>query len=789
MKMYFLLPAIFFIFIANVLFAQYTPLDRCVEDSIFKSMPHPSKVQLAETYLKLAKIWDSSPQKSFNYILLAMRISINENDIELKAATRVALGDYCNAKRRFFQAQEHYLAAVKQYHSNHNTKGEMGALNKIGVIFWKLKNNDASLSYYDKSLKMAIKSKDLPMQGYIRSLIGATYQQMGNYPRAMIFYNQALADYRNAGKTNQDKNVHVNIGALLLDQKRYDEAFDYYNWILKNRDTTDGHMLGTIYTCIGHVYSQHKDYKNALKYDLKALDIRQQIQSPGSLNSSLINVAGDFYLLGQADSGKYYMDRGLQMALQNGWTNLLENGYRHLYQYYLKCGAYKEALSYYHLYMSESEKISRERNKSNIDIIEANKQIQRIRESENLLLKQYKIHSLKISNQKYQFVFVKIINVLAGISMVVFLALFLLNRRVRRKMQEMNRLLSAEIMDRKAAERQTRERERQYRFLTENSVDMISQMDSQKKQVYISPSSNKMFGYTQQELMGKSPFFLTHPDFHPYAESMFNELQVTRMPRQLTYLAKKKNGTFFWVESIINPLFDLENGDFKGLVTVTRDIQERKTKEFEIMEGTKQKENLLKEIHHRVKNNFAILVSLINMQMAQSKNPELLQSLTNLQLRIRTMALVHEMLYRSKDFESISFLDYLRSLASVIAGTYNRHDIVLTFEAEETIVDIEAAIPLGLIVNEILSNAYMHAFPDSRAGKIRISLIHDRIKKTNTLVLQDDGIGMPDEMKPEQFKTMGLQIVQILCKQIDGNLTVVNNPGASFTITFQSFQN
>jgi PAS domain S-box-containing protein len=314
-------------------------------------------------------------------------------------------------------------------------------------------------------------------------------------------------------------------------------------------------------------------------------------------------------------------------------------------------------------------------------------------------------------------------------------------------------------------------------------------MDSQKKQVYISPSSNKMFGYTQQELMGKSPFFLTHPDVQPYAESMFNELQVTRTPRQITYLAKKKNGTFFWVESIINPLFDLENGDFKGLVTVTRDIQERKTKEFEIMEGTKQKENLLKEIHHRIKNNFAILVSLINMQMAQSKNPELLQSLTNLQLRIRTMALVHEMLYRSKDFESISFLDYLRSLASVIAGTYNRHDIVLTFEAEETIVDIEAAIPLGLIVNEILSNAYMHAFPDNRAGKIRISLMNDRVKKTNTLVLQDDGIGMPEDVKPEQFKTMGLQIVQILCKQIDGNLTVINNPGASFTITFQSFQN
>jgi two-component sensor histidine kinase len=144
------------------------------------------------------------------------------------------------------------------------------------------------------------------------------------------------------------------------------------------------------------------------------------------------------------------------------------------------------------------------------------------------------------------------------------------------------------------------------------------------------------------------------------------------------------------------------------------------------------------------------------------------------------------MLYRSKDFENISFLAYLRSLASVIAGTYSRHDIVLTFEADDTVMDIEAAIPLGLIVNEILSNAYIHAFPDNRAGNIRISFNYNPEKRMNTLAFQDDGIGMPAGLNPDQLQTMGLQIVQILCKQIEGTLVVKNNPGASFTITFQS---
>jgi two-component sensor histidine kinase len=205
---------------------------------------------------------------------------------------------------------------------------------------------------------------------------------------------------------------------------------------------------------------------------------------------------------------------------------------------------------------------------------------------------------------------------------------------------------------------------------------------------------------------------------------------------------------------------------------------------MEIMEGTKQKENLLKEIHHRVKNNFAILVSLINMQKDQTRNPELLQSLTNLQLRIRSMSLVHEMLYRSSDFEKISFTDYLHSLASVIAGTYNRRDIKLNIEAQEAVIDIETSIPLGLIVNEILSNSYKHGFPDGRSGKIGINLINDSKSPVLDLVFSDDGIGLQEGFNIENCKTMGLQIVNILVRQIDGSLIITNDPGATFKLSF-----
>lgn len=787
MKMYFPITVVVFVLITRISFAQYTPLDRCVEDSLSRMMPHESLVERAEFYLKLAKMWDSVPQKSYNYILLAMPISIHENNMTLKAQTRMALGDYCVGKRRFNEAIEHYEAALKQYHWAHNEEGEMDALREIGSINRNLGIYDVALTYFNEGLEIAKNTRNWSVQGTFRNMIAVIYQMMGNFKQAMLFFQQALLDCRLAGKKEKEMNVQNDIGNLLLDQKRYDEALIHYQWLITKGDTSENKMMGTVYTRMAHIYSEKNDHVTSLMYNKRALAKRQQIHSASGVCSSFINISGDFFNLGQPDSGKFYNDLGMRIAFQNNWRNYVENGYRHLYHYYLTHGNYDETLTFYKLYCAESERIYQERSKINITILDARKQIQRIQESENLLIKEHKIQSLNISNQLYQYSFVKSITALAGIIVVIFLIVFLISRQVRRKMQGINKLLSAEILERKAAERQTGERERQYRFLTENSADFIAQADHQKNQIYTSPSSLQLFGYNQQEIMGKSLFFLTHPDYQAYTESVFNGLTETRLPRQITYQARKKNGTFFWVESIINPLFDPVDGIFKGVVTVTRNIQERKTKEFEIMEGTKQKENLLKEIHHRVKNNFAILVSLINMQLSQSKNAELVQSLTNLQLRIRTMALVHEMLYRSKDFESISFLDYLRSLASVVAGTFNRHDIVLTFEAQDHVIDIEAAIPLGLIVNEILSNAYMHAFPDNRAGHIRISFVNDTETRMSTLVLQDDGIGMPDGFNRGQYKTMGLQIIQILCKQIEGTLTVKNNPGASFNITFQTF--
>ncbi len=786
MQMRLFLPAILFTFIIQGSIAQYTPFDQCIEDSLYRIMPHESKIQEGTIYLELAQLWDTVPQKSLNYIVMALRISKEEKNNRLKARTRLALGDYFNKKNMLIQAQGHYLAALKTFQYISDKDGEIDALEKIGYINRIMNNFVDALEYYGRGLVVAQRINDLQSQGMFRNQMAQIYEKQGDYQKAIYLFTEASSNFRRAGDKMGDIFVQHNIGGLLINQNRYNEAIAHYEKLIGIADTTNGYLLGMLYTRLAHAYAMQKKYSYSLKYNQKALNGRRKVNHQEGENSSMINIAGDYFLLGMADSGMFYLNKGLNLALKYNRRNLVENSYRHLYTFYLNQGDFEKALYYYTRYISEIEIIAKERNESNLSFLESNHRVKKMKESEIRLLRNIEIQTLNIGNQVQQSVFVQSITVLAGISMLVLVFLLLYNRSVRRKLQLLYEKLSAEIMERQTTEKQTSERERQYRFLSENSGEFITHIDSQNKMIYASPASVKLFGYEPEEILQKSSADLIHPDFHAYFERIQQEIIETRSPRYFSYQAVKKDGSNFWAESVGNPLFDQTTGAFKGTVAVTRDIQARKTKELEIMEGTRQKENLLKEIHHRVKNNFAILVSLINMQMAQAKNPELLKSLTNLQLRIRTMALVHEMLYRSKDFENISFPDYLRSLSSVIAGTYNRRDISMTFEADDVVMDIDAAIPIGLVVNEILSNSYLHAFTDNRSGNIQISFKYDPENHLNTLVLKDDGIGMPAGVNPDQSTTMGLQIIQILCRQIEGKLVLTNNPGTCYTIAFQT---
>jgi two-component sensor histidine kinase len=230
----------------------------------------------------------------------------------------------------------------------------------------------------------------------------------------------------------------------------------------------------------------------------------------------------------------------------------------------------------------------------------------------------------------------------------------------------------------------------------------------------------------------------------------------------------------------------IRNKELEENIALCKERNERLNKDLEEQRIlVRDKEILLKEIHHRVKNNLQIMSSLLNLQADSTKDPRLRELLNESKNRIRSMALVHERLYQSSDMAYINYDEYLRKLLSHLARSYDRDDIRFVIDTGNVLLNINAAITCGLIVNEIVSNALKHAFPGKREGTIRIRLkLQENMDAT--LVIHDDGVGIPPEIELKSPPTLGLQLIAELIEQIEGTLELVRNRGTKFTIRFKT---
>ncbi len=224
--------------------------------------------------------------------------------------------------------------------------------------------------------------------------------------------------------------------------------------------------------------------------------------------------------------------------------------------------------------------------------------------------------------------------------------------------------------------------------------------------------------------------------------------------------------------------------DGRLLIRSIRYAIERKNSEMLIKKSLEEKNLLIKEIHHRVKNNLMVISGLLNLQSRYIHDKNDLEFFKESQSRAKSMALIHERLYQSDNFKSIDFGEYIVKLSNDLFHTYNCDASHVNFdiEVENIMVDVDTAIPLGLIVNELLSNSLKHGFPDARSGDIKIKFhrYHDKLQ----LIVKDDGIGLSGKIDYKNTDSLGLQLVNLLTGQIDGELEVNMNGGTEFIISF-----
>ncbi|MCX6910481.1 MAG: PAS domain S-box protein [Verrucomicrobia bacterium] len=248
------------------------------------------------------------------------------------------------------------------------------------------------------------------------------------------------------------------------------------------------------------------------------------------------------------------------------------------------------------------------------------------------------------------------------------------------------------------------------------------------------------------------------------------------------------DGRVTWVSTTKVPLRD-KTGKITGLVGISRDITDHKRAEEEIRASLEEKTVLLKEVHHRVKNNLQIVISLLNLQAVRTKNMAALDTLQETGNRVRSMALLHETLYRSQNLAHVNFAHYIENICSHLFRSYGPKvaHIKLEPHLENVDIDLDRAVSCGLIINELVSNALKHAFPGARAGRIEVEL---RTTPQEQIVLRvaDDGVGLPADLDIRQTSTLGHQLVFMLLEKLRGAVEVTRDHGVAFHITFQAKQ-
>jgi two-component sensor histidine kinase len=234
----------------------------------------------------------------------------------------------------------------------------------------------------------------------------------------------------------------------------------------------------------------------------------------------------------------------------------------------------------------------------------------------------------------------------------------------------------------------------------------------------------------------------------------------------------------------------VDNQILRGVVSLTRLQEYGQAAERERVEETfkaslQQKEVLLREVHHRIKNNLQIISSLLDIQASYVHDPPMAEMFTDIQNRVLSMALLHETLYQSSDLRLVNFGVYIRSLAEQVFHSYNilADRIVLQIQADAVMLETNQAIPCGLILNELLSNCLKHAFPSDRGGEVSIELRSD-VSRRVTMIVRDTGIGLPAQMDFRQTETIGLQLVCTLTEQLGGTLELDRDAGTAFRLSF-----
>jgi PAS domain S-box-containing protein len=319
--------------------------------------------------------------------------------------------------------------------------------------------------------------------------------------------------------------------------------------------------------------------------------------------------------------------------------------------------------------------------------------------------------------------------------------------------------------------------------------DAIISIDADQRIVLFNQGAEKTFGYTREEILGEnldrllpSRFIETHR--HHIHEFSKSATAARTMGERREIFGRRKGGIDFPAEASISKAKIADGWLF---TVILRDITARKIADEAIRASLREKEVLLKEIHHRVKNNLQVVSSLLGLQSRTMEDTAIRRMFQESQNRVYSMALVHESLYQSENLSEIDFPAYIGQLTNHLLRSYgvDLQRIQVFASIENLLLNMDSAIPCGLIINELVSNSLKYAFPGGRKGVVRIAMEQDEDHRIR-LEVSDDGVGLPEGIGFSSTKSLGLRLVRTLADQLGATVEMQKGHGARIVLTFQA---
>ena len=632
-------------------------------------------------------------------------------------------------------------------------KGVAGAYFSLGRVYRAQFNLTEARGYYLKSLQVYKEVGDNEAVADITNKVGITYGIQGDYNKALDFFYRSMEIYKKFGDKQKMADCLNNIGNVYKYLGNYPESFNAYNKALKiYEEVHDTASIAMCYNHFGILCDYQGDYKQALDYYFESLRMREIVGDIEEIAASYSNIGIVYNYLGEYEQALEYQLKNLKINIETGQKRGAGIAYTNIGNIYEKLGKSDQALENFVKGMETLNgigdmqgvtdayfnigKVWQKRGKFMVALQFQNKSLdiaEEIGYKQGIANSCYSIGSVYYKTGEYTKA-VKFLNRSIGIGEELGMPEII--------------MAASEVLSNLYEKQNNFRKAYDFHILFKQMGDSLNNAENLKK-------------ITQLEMQY---------EFDKQQEIQQFEQEEERIKHNAEIKQQKLLRNFLISGIVIVLLF--------GFILLRSYFQKKK--------ANAEKEVLLKEIHHRVKNNLQVISSLLNLQSNSLSDEKMKSAVKEGQSRVKSMALIHQTLYQSDRLSRIDMQDYIEKLLSFLSDTYRdeKKEIITGINAKNISLDIDTAIPLGLIINELVSNSFKHAFRNKTKGKIEVVLEKPGSIEYN-LFVSDNGIGLADNLDIEKADSLGLKLVNILTRQLKGKLTFHKNDVTVFSIKFK----